>query len=121
MNDNMFNKGLDRFNKTSLIKEEVIGNEKIIFEKGLRLVLCSYYKKDCIEENIDINETVIIYRIERSLDGYYDGTFQYHFTDKERAKVFYQHEKMKMIIENNEAINSSLKKDKEVSSHLMLR
>ena len=117
MSENMFKKGLDRFNKTNLIEEEVIGSEKIIFEKGTRLVLCSHYKKDCTENNIDINETVSIYRVERSIEGYYDGIYQYHFTDKKRAMDFYKKEKMEMTVAKDKALNTRTEnKDKAVDS-----
>ena len=111
----MFKKGLDKFNKTDLIQEENIGDERIKLELGSRLVLCSYYKQRCIEDEINISESTNIYRVEYSIDGYYDGLTQYHFEDKKAAKDFYKNKKIEMIIRKNKTLNPNVEEESKFS------
>jgi len=113
------NKGQERFQKESLIKEKVIGSDKVKIEKGHKLILCSEYRKEqerYFKGQDQHSDGYPMYAVEKSYNGDYD-TMPLYFISKKGA-LSYFNECCKTLKQENATQKQNKKNDdiKESSS-----
>ena len=85
------NKGQERFQKESLIKEKVIGSDKVKIEKGHKLILCSKYRKEqerYFKGQDQHSNGYPMYAVEKSDNGEYDTMPLYFISKKDALSYF---------------------------------